>query len=114
MTGAAMGSGCLVEGDEIYPGSSRAAAGGAGGEDAPTWTEVGPIFEGRCGACHGALLARGAPFPLIDYENARLHAVRSAIRIESMTMPPPGQGFDPCTAEEAALIRAWADAGAPE
>lgn len=78
------------------------------------WTTIEPIMVARCGACHGATPSQGAPFPLIDYANAAMYAERSAIRAEFGTMPPPGLGFDPCTADEKALLRAWADAGAPE
>jgi uncharacterized membrane protein len=81
---------------------------------AADWSTIEPILVDKCGACHGATPSQGAPFPLVDYAHAAMYAERSAIRAEFGTMPPQGLGFDPCTADEKALLRAWADAGAPE
>jgi uncharacterized membrane protein len=78
------------------------------------WATIEPILVDKCGPCHGATPSQGAPFPLVDYANAAMYAERSAIRAEFGTMPPQGLGFAPCTADEKALLRAWADAGAPE
>jgi uncharacterized membrane protein len=125
-------AGCLVEGDAVYEraeapeaggadgsggatgGAAGGATGGEGGAAGPTFAEVEPILIARCGPCHGATPSRGAPFPLTDYASAAARAERSAIRAEEGSMPPPGQGVEPCTADEIRRLRLWADADAPE
>ncbi len=104
--------------DEIATLAAWQAAGAPPAAEAPpaegTWADVEPIFVERCGPCHGAMPSRGAPFPLTDYASAAAHAERCAIRAEEGSMPPPGQGVEPCTADEIRRLRLWADADAPE
>lgn len=92
---------------------------------APTWSaDVAPLVTERCGACH---TDGGASFALDSYDDAAPYARAMASAIEAGAMPPwdaastdecqPRFGFknDPTLSdEEKALIRAWADAGAPE
>jgi len=116
--------GCVVEGDDVYLDAPLPEAGGSGGSggggggggamvvDTPGWSDIEPIMVEKCGACHGATPSQGAPYPLVDYDNAKLHADRSAFRSKLRTMPPPGS---PALSDgEIALIVAWAEAGAPE
>jgi hypothetical protein len=107
---------------------SACAPGGAAspGEDAPTWhADIAPIVQERCGSCH---VAGGvAPFALDGYDAAAPMASSMVAAVEAGTMPPwgaettaecaPRFGFkdDPrLSDDEKALLRAWADAGAPE
>lgn len=92
---------------------------------APTWAaDVAPLVTGRCGSCH---TAGGVAFSLDSYAEAAPYAEAMASAIASGAMPPwdaastdecqPRFGFkdDPTlSADEKALFRAWADAGAPE
>jgi len=104
--------------DELATLAAWQAAGAPPAPEAPpaegTWADVEPIFLERCGPCHAATPTRGAPFPLIDYASAAAHAERCAIRAEEGSMPPPGQGVEPCTADELRRLRLWVDADAPE
>lgn len=114
----ALVTGCLVEGDPVFPGTSRpSVAEDAGGEsdapvaDTPTFAEVEPVLTARCGACHGDPPLGGLPaFP--DYARAAALADRIAARIDQGTMPPVG--LEPLTAAERALVTAWVAGGAPE
>lgn len=92
----------------------------------PTWhQDVAPIVVERCGGCHtsGGI----APFPLDSYVAAAPMAEAAVAAVEAGTMPPfsaretetctPRLGWvdDPrLSADEKAVLRAWADAGAPE
>ena len=92
---------------------------------APTWyQDIAPLAAAKCGGCH---VAGGiAPFALTTYEESAPWAPFLADAAEAGTMPPfladdtpecqPRHGWkddlrlsDP----ERALLRAWADAGAP-
>lgn len=93
---------------------------------APTWyQEVAPLIAAKCDGCHidGGI----APFSLTTYEAAKGWASLLADTVEAGTMPPfLADDTDECqprfgwkddlrlSDEEQALIRAWADAGAPE
>ena len=93
---------------------------------APTWyQEVAPLVAEKCSNCHEA---EGiAPFSLTSYEEAKDWATLLADTVEEGTMPPfLADETDECTPrfgwkddvrladEEIAMLRAWADAGAPE
>ena len=94
--------------------------------DAPTWhQDVAPLITARCAGCHqpGAI----APFDWTSYQEAAGFAELIAVNVEAGTMPPwaavpegdcaPNHAWkdDPTLADdEVALLRAWADAGAPE
>ena len=93
----------------------------SGGSAAPTWhADVNPIVQSRCVSCHqdGEI----GPFALTTYAEAAPLAEAIAGSVESRTMPPwgaePGHReylHDPSlTDDQVALVRAWADAGAPE
>ncbi|HEV3165234.1 MAG TPA: hypothetical protein VGZ22_14505 [Isosphaeraceae bacterium] len=91
-------------------------------KDTPTFTKnVAPILQKRCQTCHHR--DRVGPFPLVTYEQARKRASDIAGVVEDRLMPPwkPAAGFGPklkhdrsLTHEEVAVLKAWADAGAPE
>ncbi|MCB9565891.1 MAG: hypothetical protein H6710_01465 [Myxococcales bacterium] len=97
-----------------------------GGALAPTWyQDVAPLVTARCGSCHvdGGI----APFELSTYESAKAWAPLVADTVEDGTMPPfladdteecqPRFGWKDdlrLNEDEKALLRAWADAGAPE
>jgi hypothetical protein len=61
--------------------------GGGGGESGPTyWTDVAPIYYGKCVRCHqqGGI----APFRLDSYEDAKNHAADAASMTAADLMPP--------------------------
>lgn len=92
---------------------------------APTWTEVRPVLERSCGACHVA--GGSAPFPVTGDDPAGGYwevvpwaaAIRDAVAARTM---PPWQA-EPCcrdwhgdpslTDDEIAALLAWIDAGQP-
>lgn len=92
----------------------------------PTWhADVAPVVMQRCAGCHTA----GAigPFPLDSYATAAPMAGAMAGAVESGSMPPWGaRTTSECeprfgwkddlslSDDEKAMMRAWADAGAPE
>ena len=92
----------------------------------PTWSQdIAPLVQERCAGCHAA--GEIGPFGLTDHASAAPMAAAMAAAMESGSMPPWGaRSTDECTprygwqndlsfsAEETALLRAWADAGAPE
>ena len=94
--------------------------------DAPTWhQDVAPIVVERCGGCHtsGGI----GPFPLDSYLTAGPMAETAVAAVEAGTMPPfAARETESCTPrfdwvddprlsdDEKTLLRAWADAGAPE
>lgn len=86
-----------------------------------TWTrDIAPIIRGRCTDCHHA--NGPAPFSLERYADVRKRARFVARLTAKRIMPPwkaaPGYGrfrnSMRLTEREIALIRRWADAGAPE
>ncbi len=93
---------------------------------APTWhQDIAPLVAGRCAGCHEA--GGIAPFSLTSYEDAKGWASLLADAIEDGSMPPflaaetdecqPRHGWKNdlrLNDAEQALLRAWADAGAPE
>jgi len=111
-------TGCLVEGDPVFPGRPAPPPAEDAGPDAdgpvaevPTFTEIAPVLAARCGGCHGEPPLGGLPaFP--DYTRAAALADRIIARIDQGTMPPVG--LEPLTAAERALVAAWVAGGAPE
>lgn len=117
-------------GDPAMPTSVADGTGStdAGMEDplAPTWhQDVAPVVIARCAGCHreGGI----APFSVSDYEAAAPWATILADAVESGTMPPfAADDSDECqmqygwrddlrlSDDERLMLRAWADAGAPE
>lgn len=106
---------------EPTTGSSTEPTGGA--VDGPTyWQDVAPIFFERCVTCHGD--GGIGPFRLDVYADAAQWAEVSAMAVEQRTMPPwlvtddgtCGTFKDSRALGDAdiELIRAWAEAGAPE
>jgi Flp pilus assembly protein TadD len=88
---------------------------------AVTYVEhVAPILERHCVTCHRP--GQGAPFTLLTYADARDQAADIATVTSAREMPPwlPASGPHPFVGRrglaegEIALLRAWADAGAPE
>ena len=92
----------------------------------PTWhKDIAPLVSEKCSACHveGGI----APFSLKSYAAAKPFATLMAQDVESGKMPPfLAQETDSCkpplpwvedirlSGAQKALIRAWADTGAPE
>ncbi|MEO0324935.1 MAG: hypothetical protein AAF447_18375 [Myxococcota bacterium] len=81
-----------------------------------TWTtEVAPLVAERCGTCHGAEPAFGAPFPLLDYaalvagdEGERI-IDRMHVRVGEGSMPPTGVPWPSVAQRE--IIVDWASCG---
>lgn len=81
---------------------------------------VAPILERHCLTCHRP--GQGAPFTLLTYADAREQASDIAEVTGQRKMPPwlPADGPHPfagrrgMTDQEIGVLRAWADAGAPE
>jgi hypothetical protein len=94
--------------------------------DAPTWhQDIAPLVVQKCSGCHRE--DGIAPFSLEKYETARSFAAAMASAVEQGTMPPfLAQETQDCRPKRAwrndlrlsdaqkKLLRAWADAGAPE
>ncbi len=87
----------------------------------PTFSkEIAPILFQNCASCHR--VGEVGPFPLLTYEDARKRAKTIAVAVEKRLMPPwkatPGlvsyHDETRLTDPQIALIKAWADAGAPE
>ncbi len=82
--------------------------------------DVAPLLVDRCGACHRP--GGSAPFSLLTYEDVKRHASQIATVTANRFMPPwkadpadgPFVGQHPLTAGEIALLRRWAEAGAPD
>ena len=102
--------------------SERAAAGEpVKVPPAPSFTkDVAPILQKNCQECHRK--GNVAPFSLESYEHARKRASDIADVTSSRTMPPwkPEQGVGPrltndrsMSPEDIAVLKAWAEAGAP-
>jgi hypothetical protein len=111
------------------PGAGGTSAGnGSAGGPAVTPTfhkDIAPLFDKHCNDCHRA--GGIAPFSLTTYGEASANADVSVYYTESGLMPPwhaveteackPTHAWKDdmrLTAAEKALIKAWADAGAPE
>src|SRR5262245_65874441 len=89
--------------------------------DVPTFNkDIAPILYQHCATCHRP--GEVAPFSLLTYEDAAKRAKLIASATERRFMPPwkpePGYGkFSNerrLTDDQIALIRAWAQNGAPE
>jgi mono/diheme cytochrome c family protein len=87
----------------------------------PAFTkDIAPILYHNCTGCHRP--DEVAPFPLLNYNDARKHAKQIAKVTEKHFMPPwkAEPGFGDFANErrlseaEIGLIKAWYDAGAPE
>jgi hypothetical protein len=103
------------------PAAATAGAKPERSAPAPTFTkDVAPILQKKCQACH----RRGqvGPFALETYEQARKRAGDIAAVAEDRVMPPwkPAPGVGPklkhdrsLGAGEVAVLKAWAEAGAP-
>ena len=94
---------------------------GPGETGAVTFTkDVAPLLVDRCGTCHHP--GGSAPFSLLTYADAKGHATQIATVTAKRFMPPwkadpadgPFVGQHPLSASEIAMLRRWADAGAPE
>ena len=108
-----LGGACLL--------ALAAAAAAPRAPAAPTFTkDIAPILYRQCVACHRP--DGPAPFSLLSYQDARDRATLVAAAVEARRMPPwlPEPGAVPFTNErrltghEIALMRQWADAGAPQ
>ncbi len=85
-----------------------------------TWAEVGPIFEARCGNCHGAALATNG-LNLSTYADALKGAKDGAVigpgeaeGSKLIVIQSAGNHPGQLSPEELALIKAWIEAGALE
>ena len=121
ISGLALSAGCTGGVD-----ANDGDAGETGDALAPTWhQDVAPLVTERCAGCHrsGGI----APFSMEAYETAMPWATLMAGAVEVGIMPPWGAAVteecapphdlknDPTLDdEEKAMLRAWADAGAPE
>src|ERR1035438_7146606 len=88
---------------------------------APTYNkDIAPILNTQCALCHRP--GEVAPFALLTYQDAAKRAALIASVTGKRFMPPwkPESGFGQfqherrLTADQIALIDAWAKAGAPE
>ena len=86
-----------------------------------TWSkQIAPIVYNNCSNCHRP--GEVAPFPLMNYDDAKKRARQMAIVTESRFMPPwkadegkeKFQDAHRLTDEEIGLIGQWAKDGAPE
>ena len=94
----------------------------AGGQQAaaPTFNDVAPILYKNCASCHRP--GEVAPFSLLSYQDAakraRMIATVTAARVMPPWKPEPGHGTfvneKRLTDGQIALLKAWADSGAPE
>lgn len=122
-TGADTGNATSTSGADESSGGST---GPAVDPNAPTWyQDIAPMVVTKCGGCHreGGI----APMSLTDYESAAPFALALAASVEERTMPPfAAADTEECemnvgwkddlriSAEETQVLRAWADAFAPE
>ncbi|MEO8260440.1 MAG: tetratricopeptide repeat protein [Acidobacteriota bacterium] len=103
---------------------------------APTFNkDIAPILYGHCATCHrpvdrqtsaaadgDPVCFAGAPFPLLEYRDAQIHAKQIAEATRKGVMPPwlpePGgpafQNERRLRDDQIALIQRWVDAGSPE
>jgi Copper type II ascorbate-dependent monooxygenase, C-terminal domain len=103
-----------------FPAPSKAQS-PASSVPSPTYSrEIAPILRARCRECHR--VGQVGPFALDTYDQARKRARDLASVVQERRMPPwkPSAGVGPklkhdpsLSPSEIALIRAWADAGAP-
>lgn len=100
---------------------ARAPSAAPANASAPTFNkDVAPILYENCASCHRA--GEVAPFPLLTYDDAARRARLIAAVTASRVMPPwktePGHGTflneRRLTDAQISLLKAWADAGAPE
>jgi hypothetical protein len=94
----------------------------AQGADAPTYhRDVAPILQKNCQECHRP--GQVAPFPLLDYAQARKRADDIAEVTQQRTMPPwhastteggPFRDARVLDDRERKTLADWAEAGAPE
>jgi len=83
------------------------------------YKDVLPVLQNRCQLCHRE--GEVAPMPFVTYEQTRPWAAAIKSQVQSRQMPPwfadPRYGKfsnDPSlTAQQIAVLTAWADAGAP-
>lgn len=85
----------------------------------PTYTaNIQPIFQARCGACHGDSKAGG--LKLTTYADALAGSAQGAVIVpgdsqgSKLIEVQSGQHFANLTAEELKLVVEWIDAGAPQ
>src|SRR5580704_3717757 len=87
----------------------------------PTFAhDIAPILYKNCASCHRP--GESAPFPLLNYEDAKKHATQIASATRNRVMPPwlpePGYGDFANDArlsvDEIRLIGEWVRNGAPE
>ncbi|MDB4975136.1 MAG: hypothetical protein JWN48_3477 [Myxococcaceae bacterium] len=107
-------------------GASTAVDGSVAAVTHPTWhRDIAPLVSEKCSSCHveGGI----APFSMKSYATAKPFAEQMARDVESGKMPPfLAQETASCkppfpwladlrlSAAQKALLRAWADTGAPE
>jgi mono/diheme cytochrome c family protein len=104
----------------VFSPSESSAGDAQAAETAPTYAEhIAPILNRACVECHRP--GEVAPFSLVGYEESAKRAKMLAFITESRRMPPwkavPGHGEfldeNRLSVDEIALIRRWAEAGAP-
>ncbi len=86
----------------------------------PTYADIAPIIYKNCTPCHRA--GESGPFELMRYDDAKRNANKIKFVTQTRYMPPwpadPGYthflGERVLTEDEIALIRVWAEHGAPE
>jgi hypothetical protein len=127
MLALALAGGCGDDGVGINDMSASGATMDAGVDpNAPTWhKDIAPLVIAKCSGCHkeGGI----APFSMETYASSKPFALAMAKAVEAGTMPPfLAQETDGCqpkhkwkndirlSAEQKQLLRAWADADAPE
>jgi mono/diheme cytochrome c family protein len=108
----------LIAGTVALRGTSSSAA--PSSDEAPTWTDVAPIFAAKCAGCH---MSGGiAPFSITSARSAAAHADAILAMTQRGAMPPwpPGSDSPPfvgserriLTAAEKKLIARWVRSGA--
>jgi cytochrome b subunit of formate dehydrogenase/mono/diheme cytochrome c family protein len=85
-----------------------------------TWEQVGPIFAGRCTACHGPALA-SAGLALDTYEGAMTGGQIGPVIVSGdptgsklIVVQSSGGHAGQLSPEELAIVAAWIEGGAPE
>jgi hypothetical protein len=102
------------------PGSPAGPKGPALQQAVTFSKDVAPLLVERCGMCHHP--GGSAPFSLLTYADAKRHSEQIARVTADRFMPPwkadpadgPFVGQHPLSGPEIAMLRRWADAGAPE
>ena len=85
----------------------------------PSWADVAPLFEAKCGACHGQAASGG--LNLSTYESA-MQGIESGPVIMPgnsagsllVDVQQAGDHYGNFTPEELAIVKEWIDAGAKE